>query len=686
MESNGMIPSRISAPGAKYICSRMLERVLSLTNNLQLITILSRRHLRAHALAQHHPLDVPMFVHVEHHDRHAVVHAQRNRRRVHHLQVLVQHFPVRNRGKKFRIRNLLRIGVVNSVHAGSFQNYVRLNFHGPQRRRRIGRKVRIPRARCENYHTVLFEVPHRAPPDERLRDLFHLDRAQHARIHSFFFQRILQCQGVDDRRQHAHVVARRAIDFKTFLPRPAEDISSAHHDRRLHAQLVDFLQLARDGLNRFAVDAESLRSLKGLSGKLQQDSLICWLRFFCSLLIVVCSLDRRHESPGNAAQNPGNCNKLSPPPHSAKRPERKRALGPARSALKDCGWKVCSLLDGRCRNGRRFRSRPGRCAASLFADLEAHETPDGNVFAQFRDRLRDHLADRDALVLDVVLFIEAVLLVELFHFSADDFFNNVLWLAGGQRLCAIDLALLLEHLWRHFLAPHVARIERGHVHRNVVAQLLERFRARDKIRLAVQLDQYANFAARVNVAANESFGRFAHGFLRGRGLPFLSQDGDRFLYVPARFHERGAAVAETSVGPLAQFFHELRRNLRSLLLCTHPFFLFFSFRSFEISCVTPLSAKRPAPSRSGRASPISHPRCLLSVLPRPAEPLFALLRPAAPRLPRSRLLAFRIARKRSYPRTPRLRLALDPPPISDPPPAIAGTRCGLPARNPQSWS
>src|SRR5207245_489520 len=50
---------------------------------------LRRRNFRAHALSEHHALDISRTVHVEHHDGHAVVHTQRNRRRVHHFQVLV---------------------------------------------------------------------------------------------------------------------------------------------------------------------------------------------------------------------------------------------------------------------------------------------------------------------------------------------------------------------------------------------------------------------------------------------------------------------------------------------------------------------------------------------------------------------------------------------------------------------
>src|SRR5712692_2892216 len=258
-------------------------------------TALCRRHLGAHALPEHHTLDIPRPVHIEHHDGHAVIHAQRNGRRVHHLQVLAQHLAVRNRRKKFRIWNLFRIGVVNSVHARGFQDHVRLDFHRAQRRRGVRREIRIPRPRRKNHHAVFFQVPDRAPPDERLGNLFHLDGAQHAREHAFFFQRILKRQRIDDRREHAHVIAGGSVDLESLLSGPAENISAADHDRRLHSKFVYIFQFTRDSLNRLSVDAESLRPLKRLSGKFQQDPPVCRLVFFHAFL--TSFLRRGHESP-----------------------------------------------------------------------------------------------------------------------------------------------------------------------------------------------------------------------------------------------------------------------------------------------------------------------------------------------------------------------------------------------------
>ena len=107
-------------------------------------------------------------------------------------------------------------------------------------------------------------------------------------------------------------------------------------------------------------------------------------------------------------------------------------------------------------------------------------------------------------------------------------------LAGGLRLLAVDVALAVERLLRHFLAAQETRIERGDVHRHVVAQALEILRARHEIALAIHFDEHADLPARVNVAADEAFRRCALRLLRRRGLPLLAQNVDGLLDVAAR--------------------------------------------------------------------------------------------------------------------------------------------------------
>src|SRR5215469_5683201 len=46
----------------------------------------------------------------------------------------------------------------------------------------------------------------------------------------------------------------------------AKNVSAADHDGGFHTQFVNFFQLARNGLNGFAVNAESLRPLERFAG------------------------------------------------------------------------------------------------------------------------------------------------------------------------------------------------------------------------------------------------------------------------------------------------------------------------------------------------------------------------------------------------------------------------------------
>src|SRR5262249_26283701 len=207
-------------------------------------------------------------------------------------------------------------------------------------------------------------------------------------------------------------------------------------------------------------------------------------------------------------------------------------------------------------------------------DLEPGEPLDHYVFTEVRDRLLDHVADGQALVLDVMLLVKAVFLIELFHLAVHDFFNYLFGLAGCTRLNGINLALFVEHFLREFLAAHIAWVERGNVHRHIVAKLLERLSARHEIRLAVNLHKYANLAAGVDVATHEAFTCFSHGFLGRCGLPFLPKDADGLFDVATCFDERGATIGKTGVGALAKLLNELSWDLHCWLLCTHPFSLF----------------------------------------------------------------------------------------------------------------
>src|SRR5690349_14368047 len=72
-------------------------------------------HGGADRLAEDDALHVPARAEVEHDDRQVVVHAEADRRRVHHLQVLLQDVDVRERRELRRGRVLLRVVRVDAV-------------------------------------------------------------------------------------------------------------------------------------------------------------------------------------------------------------------------------------------------------------------------------------------------------------------------------------------------------------------------------------------------------------------------------------------------------------------------------------------------------------------------------------------------------------------------------------------
>src|SRR5438552_14085538 len=71
-----------------------------------------RRHKRADGLAGNGALDVARSLEVKHHDRQAIVHAQRDRGRVHDLEALAEHPPVRHATESRRPRRAHRTGDV----------------------------------------------------------------------------------------------------------------------------------------------------------------------------------------------------------------------------------------------------------------------------------------------------------------------------------------------------------------------------------------------------------------------------------------------------------------------------------------------------------------------------------------------------------------------------------------------
>ena len=150
---------------------------------------------------------------LEHVDREVIVHAERERRRVHHLQPLLDRLQVgqlrdqlgvrvaragRRRGRPATPCFAIRIASapISSARRAAAVSVV---------------KNGLPGAGGEDDDAALLEMAHRPPADVRLGDLLHVDRREHARVGAVPLERLLHGERVQHGREHPHVVAGRAV-------------------------------------------------------------------------------------------------------------------------------------------------------------------------------------------------------------------------------------------------------------------------------------------------------------------------------------------------------------------------------------------------------------------------------------------------------------------------------------------
>src|ERR1700735_3493040 len=99
--------------------------------------------------------------------------------------------------------------------------------------------------------------------------------------------------------------------------------------------------------------------------------------------------------------------------------------------------------------GGRHGYRGARASRDLLravalAPLESRETPDGDVLADLRNRVVDQLLHRHGLVLDEVLFVQAILFVELFHLAGNDLLDDRFWFTGLLGLFFVNFAFAIQ--------------------------------------------------------------------------------------------------------------------------------------------------------------------------------------------------------------------------------------------------
>ena len=267
----------------------------------------------------------------EHLDRQLLVAAQRERGRVHHLQVLDDRLVEADLGVARRARVLLRVGGVDAVDLGRLQHDLRADLGAAQRGRGVGGEERVAGAGGEDDDLAFLEVLQRLGPHVGLDDLLDADRRHHARRHALLAHRVGQRERVHHGGEHAHVVGGGAVHADRAAGHAAEDVAAADHDRDLAPELRHLLDLAHHAHDRGAVDAVGIVAHQGLAGEFQQDALVRGHGGGLLGLVVLCA---RKSNLRAADAPPGDPPLRRPWPRRPAPPLRRRSRRPSSRCLR----------------------------------------------------------------------------------------------------------------------------------------------------------------------------------------------------------------------------------------------------------------------------------------------------------------------------------------------------------------
>src|SRR5690606_26209076 len=143
------------------------------------------------------------------------------------------------------------------------------DLHRSQGRRRVRREVGVARARREHHHVAAIQVADGAPADVRLRDLADLQGGHHPGAHPAALEGVLEREGVDDRGEHAHVVALGPVHALAGSLEPAEDVATPHDQADLDARGLYVRDLLGGGPQGLGVDPSGVLVAQGLTAELE---------------------------------------------------------------------------------------------------------------------------------------------------------------------------------------------------------------------------------------------------------------------------------------------------------------------------------------------------------------------------------------------------------------------------------
>ena len=191
---------------------------------------------RADLLTLHDSQDVALGLHAEDDHRQVVLHAQRERGRVGHLEALLEGLVEGELVVLDRVVVGARVGAVDAVDPVlAHQHDLALGLQRALRGDGVGGEVRHPGAGAEDHDAALLEVPDRAARDVGLGDLAHGDGGLDAGLDAFLLQEVLEGQAVHHDAEHAHVVGAGTVHAALLQLGAAEEVAATGDDRDLDA-------------------------------------------------------------------------------------------------------------------------------------------------------------------------------------------------------------------------------------------------------------------------------------------------------------------------------------------------------------------------------------------------------------------------------------------------------------------
>ena len=179
---------------------------------------------------------------------------------------------MRDRGNELGVGHLARVGTVDTLHPVlGHEDRLGVDLERPEGGGGVGGEERVARTRSEDHDPTVLEVAHRLAADVGLGHLGDRDRGLHPGDRAGLLEGILKGQGVENRGQHPHVVARGPVHAGGGAGEAAVNVAAAHDDGHLHPAIGHQLDLLRDGADPVWIRAVLEVAHEGLTRQLEKD-------------------------------------------------------------------------------------------------------------------------------------------------------------------------------------------------------------------------------------------------------------------------------------------------------------------------------------------------------------------------------------------------------------------------------